>query len=287
MNLDQVATFLAVVRARNFRAAARVLGLSQAAVSQHIRKLEQSLGVPLLARHARGCAPTPEGAEFIPYAESLLRLNARALAALRGRRIAVGASSNIGIYLLQPYLKSYLEETGGSHPVDICIHPNPVIADKLDAGEIDVAAMEWWDERPGSVARPWRREELVVIVPRDHPWATRSHISRAMLEDAPILGGEPGTGTGRLLARYFGDAARELSITMRLGSTEAVKQAVKAGLGVSLVLAGTVAEECRTGTLAAVPLEGERPSKDLYIVCRESLPRESPSRRFAEWLVAR
>lgn len=274
------------MRARNFRAAACALGLSQGAVSQHVRKLEQSLGAPLLVRHARGCAPTPEGEEFVPYAESLLRLNARALAALNGRRIAVGASSNIGIYLLQPYLKSYLEETGGSHPLDVCIHPNPVIADMLDAGEIDVAAMEWWDRRPGYAARPWRREELVVIVPRGHPWAALPHIPRALLKGATILGGEPGTGTGRLLARYFGDAARDIAVAMRLGSTEAVKQAVKAGLGVSLVLAGTVVEECRTGALVAIPLEGERPSKELYVVCRESLPRESLPQRFAEWLMA-
>lgn len=274
------------MRARNFRAAARALGLSQGAVSQHVRKLEQSLGAYLLVRHARGCAPTAEGAEFIPYAESLLRLNARAVAAVTGRRIAVGASSNIGIYLLQPYVKSYLDETGGRYPIEVCIHPNPVVAEKLDAGELDVAAMEWWDGRPGYVARAWRREELVVIVPRGHPWAELPHVSRALLKGAPILGGEPGTGTGRLLARYFGDA-RDIRVTARLGSTEAVKQAVKAGLGVSLVLAGTVAEECRAGALAAIPLEGERPHKELYVVCRESIPRASLSRRFAEWLAAR
>lgn len=275
------------MRARNFRAAARALGLSQGAVSQHVRKLETVLGAALLVRHARGCAPTVEGTEFVPYAESLLRLNARALAALAGRRIAVGASSNIGIYLLPSCVKAYLDETGGSHPVDVSIHPNPAIADMLDAGEIDVAAMEWWDERPGCVARLWRREELVVIVPRDHPWAELPHISRALLKGASILGGEPGTGTGRLLARYFGDETRDIRVTARLGSTEAVKQAVKAGLGISLVLAGTVAAECRAGVLAAVPLEGERPRKELYVVCRDSLPSESLPRRFAEWLAAR
>lgn len=261
--------------------------MSQAAVSQHVRKLETALGAPLLVRHARGCAPTAEGMEFVPYAESLLRLNDRALTAFRGRRIAIGASSNIGIYYLPPYLKSYLNETAGEHAVDVSIHPNPAIADMLDVGEIDVAAMEWWDERPGCAARVWRREELVAIVPSDHPWTELPHVTRALLKDAPILGGEPGTGTGRLLARYFGDEMREIKVTARLGSTEAVKQAVTAGLGVSLVLAGTVAAECRAGTLAAVPLEGERPSKDLYIVCRESLTPESPSRRFAEWLISR
>jgi DNA-binding transcriptional LysR family regulator len=275
------------VRARSFRAAAGVRGLTQGAVSQHLRKLEAMLGVRLVARGSRGCVPTPEGEEFIGYAEGLLRLNARAVEALRGRRIAVGASSNIGTYLLQPYVRSYLDATDGRHPVEIHIHQNPVVAAKLERGEIDVAAMEWWDGRPGFLARVWRQEELVVIVPPDHPWAELPGIPGALLTGAPLLGGEPGTGTGRLLARYFGDAARELKVTMRLGSTEAVKQWVKAGLGVSLVLAGTVADERRDGTLAAIPLEGEPPCKELYVICRESLGEASPPRRFAEWLVAR
>jgi DNA-binding transcriptional LysR family regulator len=112
-------------------------------------------------------------------------------------------------------------------------------------------------------------------------------LPRAMLQGVPLLGGEPGTGTGRILARYFGAPPGDLQIGMRLGSTEAVKQWVKAGLGVSLVLAGTVAEECREGTLVAIPLEGEPPNKELYVIWRKSLAADSPARAFGEWLAAR
>jgi len=130
--------------------------------------------VPDRARRARLPAH-PEGTAFLAYAESLLRLNARAVEALRIHRIAIGASSNIGVYLLQPYIKSYFDSRAGRRPPDIQIHQNPVIADKLDAGEIDVATMEWWDNRPGYVARTWRREELVAIVPPDHRgWRCRA-----------------------------------------------------------------------------------------------------------------
>jgi len=249
-----------------------------------LRKLEATLGARLIHRDARGCPPTSEGTAFLAYAESLLRLNARAIDALRTHRIAIGASSNIGIYLLQPYIKSYFDDGAGRPPPDIHIHRNPVIADKLDAGEIDVAAMEWWDNRPGYVARPWRREELVAIVPPGHPWAALPRLPHATLQGVPLLGGEPGTGTGRILARYFGAQPDAIRIGMRLGSTEAVKQWVKAGLGVSLVLAGTVAEECREGTLVAIPLEGEPPSKELVVIWRESLAAGNPARAFGEWL---
>lgn len=251
-----------------------------------MRKLEAAIGARLIERGARGCLLTSEGRVFLAYAESLLRLNARAINVLRTHRIAIGASSNIGIYLLQPYIKSYFDGCAGRRSPDIQIHQNPVIAHKLDVGEIDVATMEWWDNRPGYVARPWRREELVAIVPPGHPWAGLPRLPRAVLKGVPLLGGEPGTGTGRVLARYFGAQPDAMQIGMRLGSTEAVKQWVKAGLGVSLVLAGTVAEECRAGTLAAIPLEGEPPNKELVVIWRESLAADCPARAFGEWLAA-
>lgn len=279
-----MASFLAVVRTGNFRAAARERGLTQGAVSQHIKKLEAFLNTSLLERAHRGCVPTPEGLRFAPHAESLLRMHARALASVRRTCVAVGASSNIGIYMLQPYVRSFLDRHNHACDVDVQIHQNPVVAEKLEDGEIDVAVMEWWDERPGCSAYLWRQEELVVIVPPDHSWADLPCIPTSLLKDAPMLGGEPGTGTGRLLSRYLGEAAGEIQIAMRLGSTEAVKHWVKAGLGISLVLASTVERERREGTLCAIPLEGEPPCKDLFVIWRSSLWEESMSRRFAESL---
>ncbi|MBI3148056.1 MAG: LysR family transcriptional regulator [Betaproteobacteria bacterium] len=285
LNLEQVATFLALVRAGSFRAAARERGLTQGAVSQQLRKLEIALGVALIARAARGCVPTRDGAQFLRYAESLMRLNANAVAALRNRCVTLGASSNIGVYFLQPYLKAFMELHEGRCALSLRVDQNPVLAENIGKGEIDVAAMEWWDDRPGYVARCWRSDELVVIVPPDHPWARRSAIPPGMLKEAPILGGEPGTGTARVLARYLGDAAQGLDPVLRLGSTEAVKRGVKVGLGVSLVLLGTVLDERRDGSLVAIPLEGERPQKNFYIVWPDSLLEDSAPRRFADWLV--
>lgn len=260
--------------------------MSQAAVSQHVARLERALGAPLLVRRPGGCVPTPEGRALIPHAESLLRVNRRAFEAIGRERIAVGASSNIGIYLLPPHLNAFLRGLPDRPCVDVVIRSNPAIAGKLEAGEIDVAAMEWWDNRAGYVARPWRRERLVAIVAPEHPWAGLPFVSKAMLHDAVILGGEPGTGTGRVLARYLGESAPPLRVSIRLDSTEAVKRWVAAGLGVSIVLAGTVADECREGMLRAVPLEGEPPTKELYVIWRDSLPPQSLPRRFAERLLA-
>lgn len=285
LNLEHIASFLAVLRTRNFGAAAQERALSQATVTQHIQKLEAALNTRLIARSHSGCTPTPAGTALLPHAESLLRVNTRVLNLRHKPAIAIGASSNIGVYLLQPYIKSFLAETGRQNPVEIVIQQNPVIADKLESGEIDVATMEWWDDRPGYIARPWRQEELVVIVEPDHPWAKLLAVPRALLVDVPLLGGEPGTGTGRLLMHHMGGTARDIQGVMQLGSTEAVKRWVKAGLGVSIVLSSTVVEECRAGTLRAIPLEGAPICKTLYVIWRATLRHDSLPLRLAKWLL--
>lgn len=285
LNLEHVASFLAVLHTQSFRAAAHERALSQATVSQHIQKLEAALSTCLIERSHSGCSPTAAGTALLPHAESLMHVNARALNLSRHCTISIGASSNIGIYLLQTYVKSFLAKTGGQYPVEIVIHQNPIVADKLECGEIDVATMEWWDDRPGYIARPWRQEKLVVIVAPDHPWAKLSEVSRDMLKDMPFLGGEPGTGTGRLLVHHMGKAMHGIKGSMQLGSTEAVKRWVQAGLGVSIVSTSTVVEECRAGTLIAIPLEGDPISKTLYVIWRATLSHSSLPLRLAHWLL--
>lgn len=273
LNPQHVATFLALVDAKSFHEAARRRNISQAAVSQHIRKLEDRLAVRVVRRDAPGCELTPEGVAFLPFAESLIRLNERALAAIRERELTVGASSNIGTYYLQSYIQSFIQRTG--QQVDVVIGANPSIAERLTSGEIDMALLEWWDDRPGCEARPWRSEELVVIAPIDHAWRERGSVTRELLCGATLLGGEQGTGTGRLLEHYFGEDAHRLHVARRLGSTEAVKRWVKSGLGVSLVLAGTVEQERNDGTLLVLPFEGEPPRKQLHMAWRKGLLAES------------
>ena len=148
LNLVWVRTFLALVENKSFQAAATQLKLAQPTVSQQIRKLEQQLGVLLVRRARSGCEPTQAAFTFLPYAESLIRINQRALAAIQSGQVRVGASSNVGIYMLQPYVRTFLN---GRDPAlfDLVIDRNPVIAQKLVDAEIDVAVMEWWDRRPG------------------------------------------------------------------------------------------------------------------------------------------
>jgi len=186
---------------------------------------------------------TAAGLRFLPFAKALLRLEERAHAALDRGNLAIGASSNIGVYLLQPLVRAFGAAQPSIGPIDIRIGTNPETARRLEDAEVDIALMEWWDDRPGFEATVWRREKLVVIVPPEHPWARRRSVDKAMLLREPMIGGEPGTGTARLLQRTFGVDASSLKIGLELGSTEAVKQAVRAGLGISITLAGAVRDD--------------------------------------------
>lgn len=283
IDLECVATFLAVARQGGFREAARHTGLSQPAVSQQIKRLEASLKVALIQRNNAGCTLTPEGEVFLPYAEHLVRAGERAHTLFDQKTLTIGASSNTGIYLLQPRLRAYRDRT--AHKLDVVIASNNSIAEQLQNFEIDVAVMEWWDPRPGFTASVWHREELQIIVPSDHPWASRASIPRNWLKGQALLGGEAGSGTGRLLQSYFGDDARSIGVSMQLGSTEAVKHAVRAGLGISLVMAAAITDENRHGSLRAIRIEGDAPHKDLYVISREKLLPDAPARHFCNFLM--
>ncbi len=283
IHLERVATFLALAASGGFREAAKRTGLSQPTVTQHLKWLEQALNVTLIDRNNAGSTLTPEGRAFLPYAENLVRTYDRARALFEKNSIVIGASSNIGIYLLQPYLKRYKEVS--AHKLELIIDDNPAIAGKLERFEIDVAIMEWWDHRPGFAATVWLQEELVVIVPNDHPWAGMRGIPRKWLKGQDFLGGEAGTGTGRLLQEFLGKDADTIGVSMQFGSTEAVKNAVRAGLGISLVMATAIEHESRNGELCAIPIEEMPPRKDIYVIRRECGTHKTPALEFTNFLL--
>ncbi|MEC7288836.1 MAG: LysR family transcriptional regulator [Pseudomonadota bacterium] len=270
LNLLWVRSFLTVVETGSFQAAANQLGLAQPTISLHIQKLEDQLGTTLLQRSRNRCRPSSSALAFIPHGESLLALNQRAVDSVKAQTVRVGASSNIGIYLLQPYLKTYQHKQ--AEPFELSIDKNSRIADLLETGQLDIGLMEWWDRRPGFEAKSWRCEPLVLIVAPDHPWAGRTLVTREELKAVALLGGEPGTGTGRLLNAYFGTTWQPLAPGLQLGSTEAVKQAVRCGLGVSLVLRSCVDAEVRAGSLVALSLDPPGLHKTLWAIWRKPTP---------------
>jgi DNA-binding transcriptional LysR family regulator len=278
LNLVHARTFLAVLSERGFRAAARDLNLSPSTVVEHVKQLEEDLAAPLLVRRRGVVEPTSQGAAFAPLARAMLETAARSRDMIANAALHIAASSNIGTYLLQSMLAAF--QATEPLAAELWIGPNHDVAERLTNGSADVALMEWWSDRPGFCQRTWRREPLVVIVAPHHPWAARKAIEASELASQTLLGGERGTGTNTALRKVLGPLADRLTAGGGLGNTEAVKRAVRAGRGVSLVIAAAVTDEVRAGQLAALPLNGIELTKELKIISPVGLPEAAPASRF-------
>lgn len=271
LNLEQVESWLALVESGSFRAAAKQLSLSQPTVTQHIQRLEAHIGGRLIERSTRGCVPTALGRRLAPIARSLLESDRQASQML-SPPARLGACSNIGVYLLPQLLASFCAE----HPAPaLRIGTNPEILEAIATEQVDIGLLEWWVPRPGMIAIPWRREPMVVIAPPGHAWAARDAVTFSDLRDTQMIGGEPGTGTGRLLREMLCNGVALPAPSMELGSTEAVKRSVAAGLGISVVLASSCASEIREGRLVACRLEPDA-YKTLWLVRRAGVDSDAP-----------
>jgi DNA-binding transcriptional LysR family regulator len=278
LNLLHAKTFLAVLNERGFRAAARDLKLSPSTVVEHIRQLEQDLAAPLLKRRRGIVETTSQGEAFAPLARAMLDTAARSRIVVAQTALRIAASSNIGTYLLQSMLAAF--QATDPLKLDLWIGPNHDVSERLINGGADVALMEWWTDRSGFHQHSWRKEPLVVIIAPDHPWAALSAVEVGALAGQILLGGEAGTGTKMVLRKALGPLADSLTAVSGLGNTEAVKRAVRAGRGVSLVIAAAVTDEVRAGQLVALPLRGIELAKELKIISPAGLPEAAPASRF-------
>ena len=251
-------TFLAVLSERGFRAAARDL---EAVALNYCRTHQATRGRPCRAVVR---APDAELLNLHLKVQRLRRLPAQCSIPLRAaglfslkRVLRVASSSNVGTYLLQSMLASF--QARDSCSVDLWIGPNPDVAERLTNGTADVALMEWWSERPGFCGYTWRKEPVVVIVGSRSPMGQAAHDrGKRTWQVKPFWEAKPGTGTNTLLKKTLGTLAEGLTAIGGFGNTEAVKRAVRAGRGVSLVIAAAVADEVEAGQLVALRINGNR-----------------------------
>lgn len=282
LSLGPLRSFIAVAETGGIRSAARRLELSPAAVMDHLLQIERELGATLLLRRPQGVRLLPPGSALLPFARAMLETSAQAHDAVTNNGVSLSASSNTGIYMLLPALAAFERETGLR--TNLWVGPNHQVRERLLSGFSVCAVMEWWTPEGGFEARPWREEPLTLITAPDHPWARRGRINLDDLVTETVLGGEPGTGTGRVLRESLGEIADRLNLRGGFNSTEAVKHGVRAGLGVSLLLASAVREEIAAGTLAAPRLAGVRLTKTLWIILLADTRPDAPAARLARRL---
>ncbi len=291
LNLNRLRLFLAVVEHGGVTRAAEAVHVSQPAISQAIRALEAELETPLLEHVGRRVAPTEAGELLAGYGRQIFALaeDARhALAALAGLergKLAIGASTTIGIYVLPRLLATYQRRYPGIALSLEVGNTEQMIQLLLDGGR-DLALIEGPVDDDRLDVTPWREDELFLIVPAGHPLASGGPVSAADLATAPFLAREPGSGTRNVVAQTLAAWGVTPDVLMELGHTEAIKQAVIAGLGVSILSRLTVRREIGAGLLVSLPLAPGRVTRTLQIAMRREYRPSGAARAMLDLLDA-
>jgi DNA-binding transcriptional LysR family regulator len=280
--LPNLETFARAAELSCFTSAARVLGLTQAAVSQRIQALEGALGVSLFQRHAGRVALTDAGRRLYPFAERILALHREAVEEVTGHPIpltgelTLAASSVPGEHLLPDLLAAFRER----HPhvqVRATVTDTEAVLLRVEQGEAHLGLVGGKSDNPDLEFRPFATDRLVLVVPEGHPWRRRRRISLAQLAEQPLIVREAGSGSRWCLERGLdqaGRSLRDLRVALELGSNEGIKEAVLRGLGLAFLSTYAVADELRTGVLRAVPVNGLTLSREMFVVWgrRRALP---------------
>ena len=275
----QLRAFHAVATSRGFTDAARMLGITQPAVSMQVRALETTYGVELFRRRRAGAALTDLGAELLERVRPMFALEVEAAellgaagAGLRGH-LRVGADAP---FRAVPALARFRVE----HPamqISLTLgNSAETLRDLLD-GRTDVAFLSDRNDDPRLFAAPIARSVQVVIVATTHALAGRKRVRLRDLAEVPMIVREQGSSTRRAFERAIAEARVSPPVVLELGSREAVLEGVAAGIGAAVVIASERGHDAR---IVALPIADAVIEHIDYVVCLQERRRLRGIRAF-------
>jgi DNA-binding transcriptional LysR family regulator len=292
MDLRQLEVFVRVYDLRSFSRAASALSLTQSTVSEHVRLLEEELGTRLFDRLSRETVPTRAGELLHGYARQMLGLRTEARQALDqflGQvtgTLLVGASTIPGEYVLPAIIGRFRQR----HPrvsITLQISDTSGIVQSVLDGQVDVGVVGADPGNRALEARALMPDELILVVPPGHPWVGRPDAALEDLRAEPLIVREPGSGSRQALERGLQAAGRglgDMQVIAEMGSTSAIKQAVKAGVGVSVMSRRAAEDESRHGLLACVKLKDLSVTRHFYVIGHAGRSRSPLCRAFHDFL---
>ena len=294
MDLRQLEIFVKVAELGSFSRAADSLFLTQPTVSEHIRTLEDELGVRLLDRLGRGAAVTKGGALLLTYAQRMLALSREARQAMesfQGRmsgELLVGASTIPGEYIL-PALIGRFKEKFPDIAITLLIGGSRAVIDWVMEGRAEIGVVGARSTHRSVEVRELFPDDIVLIVGAGHPWQGRKQVTLEELRAEPLLLRERGSGTRSALESALEAAGVDLAVCRvvgEMGSTQAIKQAVKASVGVSLLSRRAVEEECRAGSLFSLRVKDLKISRAFYLATHRERSRSPLAEAFRAFVEA-
>ena len=273
MEFDQLRTLVSVLEHRSFTRAAEALGLSQSTVSFHIKALETSLDVRLVDRGREGVQPTIHGRLIRRYAERLLAMREEAITAVHAHvqgvvgRVTVAASTIPGEYLL-PLALAELRRTHPGVDVSITVQDSRRALASLVAEECEIAIVGARPKDRRIALRPFAADEVLLVAPVPNPFVLPPDGS---LAGVPLVLRQEGSGTRAAVADVLARArglGEDAGALVEVGSTEAAKRAVLAGLGLPFVSRIAVSDDLAAGRLEEVELPGLPVRREFFVATR-------------------
>jgi DNA-binding transcriptional LysR family regulator len=293
LDLRKLEIFYWVAELRSFSQAAQLLSLRQPTVSAHIQELEEASGGKLLYRIHGRISLTPLGELLAERAKTLLAFKREMRAAVEqfhgtlSGELWVGGSNIPGEYLLPSRLGAFTKKFPAVKPILRIRDSAGIIEDVLD-GKVELGFIGSKGNDPRLAFKKIWDDEMVLAVPKGHPWSGRKFVQLADLRSEKFISREHGSGTLEsflhLLAKRRRSLGKLLDISMELGSTEAVKEALRGGFGISILSRISIKYELAEGSLVEVPIRGLTMERDFYEVFHRRRPLHPIAQAFREFL---
>ncbi|MCX7912999.1 MAG: selenium metabolism-associated LysR family transcriptional regulator [Thermodesulfovibrionales bacterium] len=270
--------FCTVAETKSFSKTSEIVHLTQPAVSLQIQALEEYYETKLFDRTSNTITLSPAGEVLYKYAKYILALYSAAekeIGKITGHtkgNVVVGASTTIGNFILPSVILDFKKQYT-KIKINVHIENTKKIMDLLNTGAIEFGLVEGEMSKYKVTLEPIIEDELFVIVPPIHPWAKKKIISISELTKEPFIFREEGSGTRQITEKFFssrGLKIRDLNISLTLGSTESIKEAIENGLGVSILSKWVVRKEVKCGNLVTVGIKEGRITRNFYLVMNKN-----------------
>ena len=293
LDLHKLEIFYWVAEHKSFSQAAELLSLRQPTVSAHVQELEKAVGGKLLYRMPGKISLTPLGLMLAERAKTLLSFKRETIAAVEqfhgtlSGELWVGGSSIPGEYILPQKLGEFTKKYPKVKPV-LRIGDSAGILNDLIEGKVEIGFVGFKGDDERLLFEKIWDDEMVVAVPKGHSWTKRRTIEVGDLRGEKFISREHGSGTldslRQLLARRTAQAHDLLNITMELGSTEAVKEALMAGYGFSILSRISIQHELADGNIVEIPIRGLKMERAFYQVVHNRRPLHPIAQTFRDFL---
>ncbi len=269
----KILTFLTLAKVKNFTRAAELLNLTQPAVSQHIKFLEDYYGVTLVKKQGRYITLTEEGKVLLKYAMDLQRLYKDIELQFKNKNTIyktynVGASMTIGGYVLPGILAKYKEENPNIN-IKLHVHNTEEILKLLKDRDLDLAIVEGLFDKSKYSYRKFKDDELVLAASAKSRLLVHKKIKINEILNGELILRERGSGTREILENKLIELGYDLNCLkpyMELGSISAIKSLVENDLGYTIISKETIKKELLAGFIKTMPIEGMKILRDFNFV---------------------